>query len=48
MATAARCTVAEVRAIVPLGALDPECIATPGIFVHRLVAVAENRGAAAA
>ena len=48
MATAARCTIAEVRAIVPLGALDPECIATPGIFVHRLVAVADSRGAAAA
>ncbi len=37
MATAARCTIAEVSAIVPLGALDPECIVTPGIFVHRLV-----------
>ena len=48
MATAARCTIAEVRAIVPLGTLDPECIATPGIFVHRLVAVADNRSAAAA
>ena len=29
--------------IVPLGALDPECIVTPGIFVHRLVAVADSR-----
>ena len=48
MATAARCTIAEVRAIVPLGVLDPECISTPGIFVHRLVAVADSRGAAAA
>jgi 3-oxoadipate CoA-transferase alpha subunit len=47
MATAARCTIAEVRAIVPLGTLDPECIVTPGIFVHRLVAVAGDRGAAA-
>ena len=37
MATAARCTIAEVREIVPLGALDPECIVTPGIFVHRVV-----------
>ena len=37
MATAARCTIAEVRAIVPLGTLDPECIVTPGIFVHRVV-----------
>jgi 3-oxoadipate CoA-transferase alpha subunit len=40
MATAARCTIAEVREIVPLGALDPECVVTPGIFVHRLLAVA--------
>jgi len=40
MATAARCTIAEVREIVPLGALDPECVVTPGIFVHRLLAIA--------
>jgi 3-oxoadipate CoA-transferase alpha subunit len=39
MATAARCTVAQVRAIEPLGSLDPEAIATPGIFVHRIVEV---------
>ena len=39
MASAARCTVAQVRAIEPLGALDPETIVTPGIFVKRLVAV---------
>ncbi len=39
MATAAKCTVAQVREIVPLGALDPEHVVTPGIFVHRLVAV---------
>ena len=37
MATAARCTIAQVSAIVELGALDPEIIVTPGIFVHRLV-----------
>ncbi len=37
MASAARCTVAQVRAIEPLGALDPEMIVTPGIFVKRLV-----------
>jgi 3-oxoadipate CoA-transferase alpha subunit len=40
MATAAGCTVAQVREIVPLGALDPEAIVTPGIFVQRVVAVA--------
>ena len=39
MAAAARCTVAQVREIVPLGALDPEVVVTPGIFVHRVVAM---------
>ena len=39
MATAAACTVAEVSEIVQLGQLDPEGIVTPGIFVHRVVAV---------
>ena len=33
MAMAARCTIAQVREVVPLGALDPEAIVTPGIFV---------------
>ncbi|MBU6483587.1 MAG: 3-oxoacid CoA-transferase subunit A [Betaproteobacteria bacterium] len=39
MATAARCTIAQVQRIVPLGALDPEAVVTPGIFVHRVVCV---------
>jgi 3-oxoadipate CoA-transferase alpha subunit len=39
MAMAARCTIAQVREIVPLGALDPEHIVTPGIFVKRVVGV---------
>ena len=39
MATAAKTTIVEVEEIVELGALDPEAIVTPGIFVHRLVAV---------
>ena len=39
MASAAKCTIAQVREIVPLGALDPEVIVTPGIFVQRVVAV---------
>ena len=39
MATAARCTVASVHEVVPLGALDPEAIVTPGIFVHRIVRI---------
>ncbi|WP_372657905.1 3-oxoacid CoA-transferase subunit A [Hydrogenophaga sp.] len=42
MATAARTTIAEVSAIVELGALDPECIVTPGIFVDRLVQRSAN------
>ncbi len=37
MATAAKITIAEVEEIVELGALDPNAIVTPGIYVHRLV-----------
>lgn len=37
MAMAAKCTVAQVSEIVPLGAIDPEIVVTPGIFVQRLV-----------
>lgn len=37
MATAGRITVAEVEEIVPAGALDADCIHTPGIFVDRVV-----------
>ncbi len=39
MATAARCTIVQVESIVELGALDPESVVTPGIFVHRVVRV---------
>ncbi|WP_341913151.1 3-oxoacid CoA-transferase subunit A [Polaromonas sp. YR568] len=39
MATAARHTVATVHEVVELGALDPEHIVTPGIFVHRIVKI---------
>ncbi|MDE1947259.1 MAG: 3-oxoacid CoA-transferase subunit A [Burkholderiales bacterium] len=42
MATAARRTVASVHEVVELGALDPEAIVTPGIFVHRIVRVARS------
>jgi 3-oxoadipate CoA-transferase alpha subunit len=38
MAMAAACTIAQVDEVVELGALDPEAIVTPGIFVHRVVA----------
>lgn len=47
MATAARCTIAQVQEIVPLGALDPEAIVTPGIFVQRVVALTRAASAAA-
>ena len=36
-ATCGRVCVAEVEEIVPLGALDPDGIHTPGIFVHRII-----------
>ncbi len=39
MATAARCTIAQVQRIVALGVLDPEAVVTPGIFVRRVVCV---------
>jgi 3-oxoadipate CoA-transferase alpha subunit len=37
MAMAAQTTIAEVRSVVDVGQLDPECVVTPGIFVDRLV-----------
>lgn len=37
MATAARCTIAQVNQVVELGQLDPETVVTPGIFVKRIV-----------
>ena len=39
MASAAKCTIAQVREIVNLGDLDPEAVVTPGIFVSRLVEI---------
>ena len=39
MATAAALTIAQVQRIVDLGALPPECVVTPGIYVNRLVQV---------
>jgi 3-oxoadipate CoA-transferase alpha subunit len=46
MAAAARITVAQVRETVQLGALDPEIVVTPGIFVKRIVRIAPLRKAA--
>jgi 3-oxoacid CoA-transferase A subunit len=37
MATAARITIAEVEEIVPAGAIDPDHVHTPGIYVKRLI-----------
>ena len=42
MAMAAKRTVVEVSEVVPLGAMDPETIVTPGIFVHAVVQVARR------
>jgi 3-oxoacid CoA-transferase subunit A len=36
-ATCGRICVAEVEEIVPLGALDPDAIHLPGIYVHRII-----------
>ncbi len=36
MATAGKITIAEVEELVPVGALDPNQVHTPGIFVHRI------------
>jgi 3-oxoadipate CoA-transferase alpha subunit len=40
MASAAKCTVVQVRETVELGQLDPETVVTPGIFVRRIVRIA--------
>jgi 3-oxoadipate CoA-transferase, alpha subunit len=43
MAAAATTTIVQVDEIVALGALDPEAVATPGVYVDRVVAVGERR-----
>lgn len=43
MATAARTAIVQVDEVVPLGAIDPETVVTPGIFVDRVVAVPPRR-----
>jgi 3-oxoacid CoA-transferase len=50
MATAAKLVIAEVEEIVPVGALDPDTIHTPGMFVDYLVqahTTAEDLGSSA-
>jgi len=39
MATAAKTTIATVHDVVELGALDPEAIVTPGIYVSHVVKI---------
>jgi 3-oxoadipate CoA-transferase alpha subunit len=39
MATAAHTTIVQAHHIAELGALDPEAVATPGIFVDRVIAM---------
>ena len=42
MAMAAKVTIATVHEVVPLGALDPETVVTPGIFVQRVVKIVRS------
>lgn len=46
MATAAKCTIAQVSEVVGVGDLDPEAVVTPGIFVQRVVEVKSNQARA--
>lgn len=41
MCMAARTTIVQARKIVPAGGIDPEHVITPGIFVNRVVEVAD-------
>jgi 3-oxoadipate CoA-transferase alpha subunit len=47
MAMAARCAIAQVSETVELGALDPEAVVTPGVFVQRLVCIPKEQTVAA-
>jgi 3-oxoadipate CoA-transferase alpha subunit len=42
MATAAALTIAQVTCVVNVGALDPEAVVTPGIYVDRIVLLEEE------
>lgn len=41
MCTAAATTIVQVREMVPAGGIDPEAVVTPGIFVDRVVVIAD-------
>jgi 3-oxoadipate CoA-transferase alpha subunit len=45
MAMAAELTIVQTRRIVELGSIDPELVITPGIFVERVVEVANPKSA---
>ena len=45
MCMAAKVAIVQVQRSVPLGELDPEAIVTPGIFVQRVVEIADHRTA---
>jgi 3-oxoadipate CoA-transferase alpha subunit len=42
MATAAALTIAQVTRVVDVGAIDPEAVVTPGIYVDRIVLLGEE------
>src|SRR5262249_8806201 len=42
MASAAAVTIAEVDRLLPLGAIDPDDVHLPGLYVHRIVEVREH------
>jgi 3-oxoadipate CoA-transferase alpha subunit len=44
MAAAADLTIAEVSEVVEVGAIDPEAVVTPGIYVDRVVQISARRG----
>ncbi|MBD8608137.1 3-oxoacid CoA-transferase subunit A [Aeromicrobium sp. CFBP 8757] len=44
MATAAATTIVEVREVVPTGALDPESVVTPGIYVDHVLDLSALEG----
>ncbi len=48
MAAAAKNAIVQVREVVDTGAIDPENVVTPGIYVNTLVRVAEEKEPAAA
>lgn len=48
MAAAAKNAIVQVRDLVDIGALDPEAVVTPGIYVNTLVRVAQEQEPAAA